>query len=69
MPLQPGTDLTQGFELLLRKIATLRHHRIERGRRVALGKDKTVARFHLGLRGIDIHLFEIEIRQDVRDRE
>ena len=36
---------------------------------MAFGEDEAVARFHLRLCRVDIHLLEIEVRQEIRDRK
>ena len=61
--------MAQSFHLLRREKASLGKRAVQTGAAMALGKNKTVTIRIRRILGIDLHLFEIQIRKQVRRGE
>ena len=65
MTLEHRMGLTQTLELFLIEKAAQSQNRIQRRSRMAFGKDETVAIGVLGIGGVDLHFFVVEIGQNI----
>jgi hypothetical protein len=69
MALQRAAELAQRDELLLGEVAGARHHRVERGHRVALGEHDAIAIGPAGALGVVAQAPEHDRHEQVDHRE
>jgi hypothetical protein len=67
MTLKIRICLAKSFKIRLLKVAALREYRIECGSGVTLRENESVPCIPLGILGIDIELFKVEISNDIRN--
>src|SRR4030095_8895790 len=69
MPLVNRPQLAERVELIDRRVAHLGHHRVENWCRMPLGEDEAVALHPSGIRGIDLHVVEVQVQHNFHRRE
>jgi hypothetical protein len=65
--LEIGRSLAEGLEVFYGEEASVSKSGVKTGSAVSLGENETVAVSLLGICGIDIHFFEVEISEHISD--
>ena len=66
MALKVGINMPQGGQILHREEAPIGQSRVQAGGRMTLAQHETVTILPLGILGIDVHFFKIQVGEHIR---